>query len=77
MNFAVYDLVAGIRFYSAMFASEPAELKPDYAKWMIDDPRVSFTIFAPDVLPCVINLSGLCPDNVSAADHELAKRTSA
>jgi hypothetical protein len=48
INFAVYDLVAGIRFYSAMFASEPAERKPDYAKWMIDDPRVSFTILASD-----------------------------
>jgi hypothetical protein len=66
MNFPVYDLAAGVRFYSEMFASEPAELKPDYAKWMIDYPRVSFTILAPDALPCVINLSGQCPDRTSA-----------
>ena len=48
VNFAVYDLAEAIRFYSAMFASAPAVLKPDCAKWMLNDPRVSFTIFAPD-----------------------------
>lgn len=62
INFAVHDLVAGVRFYSAMFARDPAELKPDYATWMIDDPRVSFTIFAHDALPRTINLSGQCPN---------------
>jgi len=45
VNFAVHDLAAGVRFYSAMFASGPAVLKPDCAKWMLNDPRVSFTIF--------------------------------
>lgn len=45
INFAVGDLAAGVRFYSEMFASEPVELKPDYAKWMIDDPRMSLRIF--------------------------------
>ena len=48
VNFAVHDLATAIRFYSAMFASAPAVLKPDCAKWMLNDPRVSFTIFAPD-----------------------------
>ena len=48
VNFTVHDLATAIRFYSAMFASAPAVLKPDCAKWVLNDPRVSFTIFAPD-----------------------------
>ena len=33
-----------IRFYSALFGSAPTVAKPDYAKWMLDDPRVNFAI---------------------------------
>jgi catechol 2,3-dioxygenase-like lactoylglutathione lyase family enzyme len=40
----VADLEAGIRFYSALFAAEPTVRKPDYAKWMVDDPRLNFAI---------------------------------
>lgn len=40
----VTDLDASIRFYTHLFASEPAVVKPDYAKWMLDDPRVNFAI---------------------------------
>jgi catechol 2,3-dioxygenase-like lactoylglutathione lyase family enzyme len=40
----VADLEAGIRFYSALFAAEPSVRKPDYAKWMLEDPRVNFAI---------------------------------
>ena len=40
----VDDLAASIRFYSALFATEPTVLKPDYAKWMLEDPRVNFAI---------------------------------
>ena len=40
----VADLDASIRFYSELFAAQPAVLKPDYAKWMLDDPRVNFAI---------------------------------
>ena len=47
VNFAVDDLAAGIRFYSAMFASAPAVLKPDCAKWTLDASRVSVTISRP------------------------------
>src|SRR4029077_7511650 len=31
-------------FYSTLFATEPVVLKGDYAKWMLDDPRVNFVI---------------------------------
>lgn len=40
----VADLASSIRFYTALFASEPTVRKDDYAKWMLDDPRVNFAI---------------------------------
>ena len=40
----VQDLGASIAFYSKLFASEPARVEPDYAKWMLDDPRINFAI---------------------------------
>ena len=40
----VDNLDASVKFYSMLFAAEPAVLKPDYAKWMLDDPRVNFAI---------------------------------
>jgi len=44
VHVAVHDLKQSIRFYSALFASPPAVTKDDYAKWMLDDPRVNFAI---------------------------------
>ncbi len=44
IHVSVDDLAASIRFYSAMFAAEPSVSKIDYAKWMLDDPRVNFAI---------------------------------
>lgn len=40
----VADLASSIRFYSALFAAEPSVIKPDYAKWMLEDPRINFAI---------------------------------
>lgn len=40
----VADLDASISFYSTLFGIEPGVRKPDYAKWMLDDPRVNFAI---------------------------------
>ena len=40
----VEDLAQSVRFYSTLFAAEPTVLKDDYAKWMLDDPRVNFAI---------------------------------
>jgi catechol 2,3-dioxygenase-like lactoylglutathione lyase family enzyme len=40
----VSDLEASVRFYSQLFASQPTLVKPDYAKWMLDDPRLNFAI---------------------------------
>ena len=40
----VDDLAQSIRFYSTLFAVEPNVVKHDYAKWMLEDPRVNFAI---------------------------------
>jgi catechol 2,3-dioxygenase-like lactoylglutathione lyase family enzyme len=44
VHMGVKDLESSVRFYSTLFGQEPAKLKPDYAKWMLDDPRISFAI---------------------------------
>lgn len=44
VHVGVTDLDQSIRFYSGLFASEPTVTKNDYAKWMLDDPRVNFAI---------------------------------
>jgi catechol 2,3-dioxygenase-like lactoylglutathione lyase family enzyme len=40
----VADLQASIAFYSKLFAAEPTRVESDYAKWMLDDPRINFAI---------------------------------
>lgn len=40
----VADLHASIAFYSRLFASQPTRIEADYAKWMLDDPRLNFAI---------------------------------
>ncbi len=44
MHVAVKDLDQSVRFYSMLFGTDPAVRKPDYAKWMLEDPRVNFAI---------------------------------
>ncbi|HEX5280604.1 MAG TPA: ArsI/CadI family heavy metal resistance metalloenzyme [Micropepsaceae bacterium] len=44
VHVAVENLEQSIGFYSTVFAAPPTVLKPDYAKWVLDDPRVNFAI---------------------------------
>jgi len=44
VHMAVEDIEQNVRFYSTLFGAGPTVLKPDYAKWMLDDPRVNFAI---------------------------------
>ncbi len=44
VHVAVGDLAQSVGFYSTLFGAEPSVLKDDYAKWMLDDPRVNFAI---------------------------------
>jgi hypothetical protein len=44
VHVAVDDVAESIRFYNTLFAADPTVLKADYARWMLDDPRVNFAI---------------------------------
>lgn len=44
VHVSVDNLADSIKFYSGMFATAPSVVKTDYAKWMLDDPRVNFAI---------------------------------
>jgi catechol 2,3-dioxygenase-like lactoylglutathione lyase family enzyme len=46
VHVGVADLDRSISFYSTLFEAPPSVTKPDYAKWMLDDPRVNFAISA-------------------------------
>ena len=64
----VEDLKASVAFYSKMFAAEPSRIESDYAKWMLDDPRINFAISARGGKPGVDHL-GIQADDA----HELAE----
>jgi len=44
VHVSVKDLSESVRFYTTLFGASPSVEKPDYAKWMIEDPRVNFAI---------------------------------
>lgn len=44
LHVGVEDLTKSIGFYSTLFGAEPTIVKHDYAKWMLEDPRVNFAI---------------------------------
>lgn len=67
VHVAVDDLAANIRFYSSAFGVPPTVVKDDYAKWMLDDPRVNFAISARGARPGLDHL-GFQVDS----DEELA-----
>ncbi len=56
VHLAVDDLAANIRFYSTVFGMPPTVEKPDYAKWMLDDPRVNFAVSSRGLKPGVDHL---------------------
>jgi hypothetical protein len=56
VHVSVDDLYASVRFYSTVFGAPPTVLKPDYAKWMMEDPRVNFAISARGIKPGVDHL---------------------
>jgi len=44
VHMSVNNIAQSVKFYNTLFAAEPAVIKPDYAKWMLHDPRVNFAI---------------------------------
>jgi catechol 2,3-dioxygenase-like lactoylglutathione lyase family enzyme len=56
VHVSVKDLDSSVRFYTELFAAEPGVRKDDYAKWMLEDPRVNFAISQRDGKPGVQHL---------------------
>jgi len=56
VHVAVNSIDESVRFYSEVFGAPPSVLKADYAKWMIDDPRINFAISARGGQPGVNHL---------------------
>jgi catechol 2,3-dioxygenase-like lactoylglutathione lyase family enzyme len=48
LHVGVENLDASVAFYNTLFAAEPTVLKDDYAKWMLEDPRINFAISSTD-----------------------------
>lgn len=71
----VQDLQASIAFYSKMFAAEPTRVEADYAKWMLEDPRINFAISTRGGRPGVDHL-GLQTDSAEEL-RELKARAQA
>lgn len=46
VHVSVDSIEQSVPFYAQLFGAAPSVLKADYAKWMLDDPRVNFAISA-------------------------------
>ena len=68
VHVSVDDLPASIRFYSTLFAAEPSVTRDDYAKWMLDDPRVNFAISRRGTEPGIRHLGVQVEDRAELAD---------
>jgi len=68
VHVSVQDLDTSVRFYSKLFAAEPAVRKEDYAKWMLEDPRVNFAISQRGGKPGVQHLGIQVEDRTELAE---------
>ena len=75
VHVAVPDLTHAIGFYSNLFGAQPSVVKPDYAKWMLEDPRVNFAISNTGRAPGVDHLGLQVDDEAGLA--ELGRRLDA
>lgn len=70
----VADLATSIRFYSSLFAARPTVSKPDYAKWLLDEPRVNFAISATGRAPGIdhLGIQAETAEELSILGHQLS-----
>jgi catechol-2,3-dioxygenase len=68
VHVSVTDLNESVRFYSTLFAAQPSVQKDDYAKWMLDDPRVNFAISKRDRTTGIRHLGIQVEDHAELAD---------
>ena len=75
VHVAVSDINQSVGFYSTLFGAEPSVLKGDYAKWMLDDPRVNFAISTHGASPGLDHLGIQVEETVELS--EIAERLKA
>ena len=63
VNVAVADLQKSVDFYQTLFGQPPTVLKDDYVKWMLDDPRINFSL-SPSTKSRGVNHVGLQADTL-------------
>jgi catechol 2,3-dioxygenase-like lactoylglutathione lyase family enzyme len=68
VHVGVDDLQASIRFYSTLFAAAPVVRKHDYAKWLLEDPRVNFAISQRGGVPGIRHLGIQAEDRAELAE---------
>jgi catechol 2,3-dioxygenase-like lactoylglutathione lyase family enzyme len=68
IHVGVADLDRSVDFYSTLFGAGPTVLKPDYAKWMLEDPRVNFAISARGAAPGIEHLGIQAEDAAELGD---------
>jgi catechol-2,3-dioxygenase len=68
VHVSVADLDESVRFYSTLFAVPPTVRKDDYAKWMLDDPRVNFAISRREKLTGIRHLGIQVEDRAELAE---------
>ena len=64
----VDDLAKSVAFYSKLFAAKPARIESDYAKWMLDDPRINFAVSTRGDKPGVDHLGFQTDDAAELAE---------
>lgn len=86
VHVSVDDLERNIRFYSSLFGAGPSVVKGDYAKWMLDDPRINFAISRRGDAPGVNHLGiqvdsdeelGAMRERLALADQPIADQAEA
>ena len=68
VHVSVADLDESVRFYATLFAAEPSVRKADYAKWMLEDPRVNFAISQRDKVTGIRHLGIQVEDRAELAE---------
>jgi catechol 2,3-dioxygenase-like lactoylglutathione lyase family enzyme len=68
VHVSVENVSDSVRFYSTLFGHEPSVVKSDYAKWMLDDPRVNFAISKRGAAPGVDHLGIQAEDEAELAE---------
>ncbi len=68
VHVSVADLDESVRFYSTLLAAEPSVRKVDYAKWMLEDPRINFAISRRDKITGIRHLGIQVEDRAELAE---------